>query len=229
MKHIPAAAARHFGEGAAVGLSSYERILASEGVKRGLIGPREVDRLWERHIINCAVVAHVDEGLVPEGASVIDVGSGAGLPGLTWALVRPDITVTLLEPLLRRATFLTEAIDELGVADRVTVVRARAEERHQVPLGDVVTARAVAALDKLAGWTLPLTAIGGTVIALKGTTAQQEVDAALSIILRHGGATPTIHTCGEGVCEISTTVVAIPRVAQGDVASMRETRKRPRG
>lgn len=229
VKHIPAAAALHFGEEAAVGLSAYAEILASEGVKRGLIGPREVDRLWERHVLNCAVVAHAGEELVPEGSTVIDVGSGAGLPGLTWALVRQDISVVLLEPLLRRATFLTEAVEELGLQDRVTVVRARAEEKHGLEPAQVVTARAVAPLDRLASWTLPLTRVGGSVIALKGSTAGREIDEARVALTRFGAGEPSIHSCGDGICEIPTTVVRIPRVAHGDVGSMRETRKHPRG
>jgi 16S rRNA (guanine527-N7)-methyltransferase len=153
----------------------YARLLATEGTVRGLIGPREVPRLWERHLLNSAAI----ESLVPVGARVVDVGSGAGLPGIPLALVRPDLTVTLLEPLARRVAFLTECVRRLGL-ERVTVVRGRAEEgpiRRQFGGADVVTARAVAPLDKLAGWCLPLLRPGGLLLAMKGSTAAAELAA----------------------------------------------------
>ena len=153
----------------------YARLLATEGTVRGLIGPREVTRLWERHLLNSAAI----ESLVPVGARVVDVGSGAGLPGIPLALVRPDLTVTLLEPLARRVAFLTECVRWLGL-ERVTVVRGRAEEgpiRRQLGGADVVTARAVAPLDKLAGWCLPLLRPGGLLLAMKGSTAAAELAA----------------------------------------------------
>lgn len=153
----------------------YARLLATEGTVRGLIGPREVTRLWERHLLNSAAI----ESLVPVGARVVDVGSGAGLPGIPLALVRPDLTVTLLEPLARRVAFLTECVRRLGL-ERVTVVRGRAEEgpiRRQLGGADVVTARAVAPLDKLAGWCLPLLRPGGVLLAMKGSTAAAELAA----------------------------------------------------
>ena len=158
---------------AAVG---YAGLLATEGTVRGLIGPREVTRLWERHLLNSAAIA----SLVPAGARVVDVGSGAGLPGIPLALARPDLTVTLLEPLARRVAFLAECIDRLGLV-RVTVVRGRAEEapvRRELGGADVVTARAVAPLDKLAGWCLPLLRAGGLLLAMKGSTAAEELAAA---------------------------------------------------
>ena len=157
----------------------YVRLLATEGAVRGLIGPREVPRLWDRHLLNSAAIA----SLVPPGARVVDVGSGAGLPGIPLALVRPDLTITLLEPLARRVTFLTECVDRLGL-DRVTVVRGRAEEgpvRRELGGADVVTARAVAPLDKLAGWCLPLLRPGGRLLAMKGSTAAEELAAAGSL------------------------------------------------
>ena len=157
----------------------YARLLATEGAVRGLIGPREVPRLWDRHLLNSAAIAP----LVPPGARVVDVGSGAGLPGIPLALVRPDLTITLLEPLARRVTFLAECVDRLGL-DRVTVVRGRAEEgpvRRELGGADVVTARAVAPLDKLAGWCLPLLRPGGRLLAMKGSTAAEELAAAGSL------------------------------------------------
>jgi len=190
-------------------LQSYAEFLAGAGVERGLLGPREVPRLWDRHLLNCAVVAP----LVPQGAHVIDVGSGAGLPGLVWAIVRPDITLTCLESLQRRATYLDEAIAALGLGDRVAVVRARAEDvaRGRAIEGslraDVVTARAVAALDKLAGWTVPLLTPGGELLAVKGQSATEEVESARAILDRLGIKSIEIVQCGVGIVDPPTTVV----------------------
>jgi 16S rRNA (guanine527-N7)-methyltransferase len=148
----------------------YVEFLATTGVEWGLIGPRETDRLWERHVFNSAALAD----LVPADVRVVDVGSGAGLPGIPLALRRPDLHVTLLEPLLRRATFLTQTVDALGLGDRVEVVRSRAEDHHGTY--DVVTSRALAPLPRLLGWCLPLTRRSGAVLALKGRSAQEELD-----------------------------------------------------
>ena len=170
----PATAEQVFG--AALPLAErYVAWLASDGVTRGLIGPREVPRLWERHLLNSAVV----EELVPSEATVADVGSGAGLPGLVLALVRPDLQVTLIEPLLRRATFLTEAVDLLGTAN-VEVVRSRAEELRGRRFA-VVTARAVAPLTRLAGWCAPLIEPAGWMLALKGDRAEEELAEAAAV------------------------------------------------
>ena len=190
-------------------LQVYAEFLASAGVERGLLGPREVPRLWDRHLLNCAVVAP----LVSPGAHVIDVGSGAGLPGLVWAIVRPDITLTCLESLQRRATYLEEAVAALDLADRVSVVRARAEDvvrgraSESSLRGDVVTARAVASLDKLAGLTVPLLKPGGELLALKGQSAAEEVEAASAVLERLGIDSVEIVLCGEGVVDPPTTVV----------------------
>jgi 16S rRNA (guanine527-N7)-methyltransferase len=153
-------------------ISTYVDILTSTAVEWGLIGPREADRVWDRHILNCAALS----SLIANGSSVADVGSGAGLPGIPLALLRPDLRITLIEPLLRRSTFLTETIEKLAIADRVQVVRARAEDHHQSY--DVVVARAVAPLDRLIGWCNPLRASGGIILALKGQSAADEVTAA---------------------------------------------------
>ena len=189
--------------GVRLGLAErYADLLATVAVERGLIGPREVPRLWERHLMNCVVVVP----RVPTGATVADVGSGAGLPGLVWAIARPDLEVTLIEPLLRRTVFLEEAIETLGL-DRVTVRRARAEEVADTY--DVVTARAVAPLERLAGWCLPLVRPGGVLLALKGRTAQDEVTSS-SEALHNLGATDIV-VSSYGDLQVPTTVVEVAR------------------
>jgi len=153
-------------------INRYVDILGSTGVEWGLLGPRETDRLWDRHILNSAALS----GLIARGSSVVDVGSGAGLPGIPLALLRPDLRVTLLEPLLRRATFLTQTVEELRIANRAKVIRSRAEDHHGNY--DVVTSRAVAPLDRLVGWCNPLRARRGMILALKGSSVADEVAAA---------------------------------------------------
>lgn len=195
---------------AADGLSRYAAVLAGAGVERGLLGPREAQRVWSRHVANSAVL----EELVPAGVRVVDVGSGAGLPGIPLALVRPDLGVLLLEPLLRRATFLTAVVAQLGLADRVEVRRTRAEDVSG-PVADIVTARAVAPLERLAGWVLPLVPVGGILLALKGSTAGDEVAAATPALRRLGGGEPAVVQCGVGVVDPPTTVVRVPRTGEG--------------
>ncbi|MFT8395018.1 MAG: 16S rRNA (guanine(527)-N(7))-methyltransferase RsmG [Propionibacterium sp.] len=150
-------------------MNRYVDILTSRGIDWGLIGPREAGKMWSRHILNCAGLV----SLIPEGSTVADIGSGAGLPGLVVAILRPDLTVTLLESLLRRADFLSETIEELGLSYRVRVIRGRAEEHDEYY--DVVTARAVARLKKLLGWAAPLMDERGQLLALKGRSAEAEV------------------------------------------------------
>lgn len=188
---------------------TFAELLATDGVVRGLIGPREAPRIWDRHLLNCAAVAE----LIPEDASVVDVGSGAGLPGLVLAVARPDLTMVLVEPLARRTAFLSEVVTRLGLDQSVTVVRGRAEELvgDQLAPSDVVTARAVAPLDRLAGWCLPLTAVGGRVLALKGSSAPAEVAEHQSAIDRLGGGAAVIRQCGVDLIEPPTTVVEIVR------------------
>lgn len=166
-----------FGAGAEA-IQRYVDILASRGIDWGLLGPREGERVWDRHVLNSVAVAD----LVPPGASVLDVGSGAGLPGIPLAVLRPDLRVVLLESLLRRVSFLELAVEELGLGDRVSVLRGRAEE-HRLTY-EVVTCRAVAPLPRLLDWCVPLVAGGGRVLALKGATAAQEVREAGSALRR---------------------------------------------
>ncbi|MBJ6626325.1 16S rRNA (guanine(527)-N(7))-methyltransferase RsmG [Streptomyces sp. I4(2020)] len=183
----------------------YADLLAEAGVQRGLIGPREVPRLWERHLLNCAVLSEV----VPEGVTVCDVGSGAGLPGIPLALVREDLKITLLEPLLRRTNFLTEVVELLGL-DHVTVVRGRAEEvMGKLPPVHVVTARAVAPLDRLATWGIPLLRPYGEMLALKGDAAEEELKSAATALTKLGAATTSIVHVGEGVVDPPSTVVRV--------------------
>jgi 16S rRNA (guanine527-N7)-methyltransferase len=144
------------------------------------------------------------------GSSVADVGSGAGLPGLVWGIARPDISVVLIEPLLRRATFLTEAVEDLGLSGRVRVIRGRAEEITTAPGWtpvDVVTARAVAPLEKLLGWTVPLLTSGGRLALLKGSSAADEIAAAASAATAIGVLDLGITICGAPWVEPATTVV----------------------
>ncbi len=188
-------------------LTAYATLLATTGVERGLLGPREPARLWARHLANSAVV----EELVPQAATVVDVGSGAGLPGIPLALVRPDLRVVLVEPLLRRSVFLTGAVALLGLGDRVEVRRARAEDLGTRPLGGVVTARAVAPLERLVAWALPLAEPSGVMLALKGASAAQELPAAAEALARLGAGTPEIMQCGRGVVDPPTTVVRVAR------------------
>ncbi|MEV6634486.1 16S rRNA (guanine(527)-N(7))-methyltransferase RsmG [Actinoplanes sp. NPDC051470] len=184
----------------------YASLLVTEGVTRGLIGPREAPRIWERHLDNCAVMSEK----IGIGASVVDVGSGAGLPGIVLAVVRPDLRITLVEPLARRTAFLSEAVTHLGLTSTVTVVRGRAEEVRLDP-ADVVTARAVAPLDRLVRWCLPLAAVGGRVLALKGSTAAEEATSHAAEVARLGGSAPVVLRCGVGVIEPPTTVVEVVR------------------
>ncbi len=193
--------------------AAYAELLATDGVVRGLIGPREAPRIWDRHLLNCAAVAE----RIPSGATVLDVGSGAGLPGLVLAIARPDLTVTLIEPLARRTSFLIEVVERLGLAKSVRVFRGRADEAAsgssgRDPIsGDVVTARAVAPLDRLAGWSLPLAVRGGRLLALKGSSAAAEVEEHAEVVARLGGGEPTVRLCGVGVIDPPTTVVEIVR------------------
>jgi 16S rRNA (guanine527-N7)-methyltransferase len=167
-------------------IERYAQWLADQGVVRGLLGPREVNRIWDRHIINSALVSE----FIPPGATVADLGSGAGLPGIPLALARPDVSVTLVEPLLRRMTFLTEVLADLqSLATeplKIELVRGRAEELHGKATFDVVTARALAPLGRLVGWAAPLLGSGGQLVALKGSSAGEEIEQAASVLAKAG-------------------------------------------
>lgn len=182
----------------------FASLVATEGVVRGLVGPREAPRLWERHLLNCAVLGEA----VPSGATVCDLGSGAGLPGVVLAIARPDVRVTLVEPLLRRATFLEEVVHDLGL-DAVQVVRARAEDLHGAGGYDVVTSRALAPLGRLLRWSMPLVGPTGSLLAMKGSSAYEEIRAAARDLRRLRCAPPDVLTLGTGVVDPPTTVVRV--------------------
>ena len=182
----------------------YARLLAGPGVTRGLIGPREVPRLWERHLLNSAAIAE----LIPHPCSLIDLGSGAGLPGIVLALLLPDVSVTLLEPMLRRVTFLSECVHALDLAN-AQVCRGRAEDLAGQLSADVVTARAVAPLDRLAGLALGLVRPGGTVLAIKGTGARREVAAARRVLRDLGVRSVDVVRAGDGKVDPAATVVRL--------------------
>ncbi len=191
----------------------YAALLATEGVVRGLIGPREAPRLWDRHLLNCAVLGE----LLPEDATVCDIGSGAGLPGLVLAVARPDLTITLVEPLLRRTTFLTEVVEQLELAN-VEVVRARADALHGARRFEVVTSRAVAPLERLLGWSMPLVAPEGALVAMKGSSVGEEIGQAAPVLRRLGCAVPTLHTLGAQVLSSPTTAVRVAWADPGRVS-----------
>jgi 16S rRNA (guanine527-N7)-methyltransferase len=182
------------GPGSIPGLERFAGWLAGPAVERGLIGPSEVERIWSRHIVNCALLAP----LLPADASVCDLGSGAGLPGVVLGILRPDATVVLLEPLLRRSQFLQEVLDDLGL-DGVAVVRARAEQyARSSPGHDAVVARAVAPLPRLLELAVPLLRPGGAVLALKGRRAAAELGDAAGELDRDGVVDREVLTLREG-------------------------------
>lgn len=198
--------------------NAFAELLAGPGVVRGLLGPREVPRIWDRHLLNCAVVAEV----VPPAASLVDIGSGAGLPGLVLAIVRPDLTVTLLEPLLRRTVFLEECVEALKL-DNVEVLRGRAEELAGKRVFDVASARAVAPLDRLLKWAMPLLREGGELIAMKGERAAGELAEAEAQLQASGARTAELVTVGRGKVEPPATLV---RVVAGRTPEQARRRRR---
>jgi 16S rRNA (guanine527-N7)-methyltransferase len=180
---------------------AFAQNLANDSDDLGLLGPRELDKLWSRHILNSAVVAET----VKAGDLVADVGSGAGLPGIPMAIALPEAHFVLIEPMERRSTWMLEVIQELGLAN-VEVRRARAEEVLDLKF-DIVTARAVAALDKLLKLTVPLLKPGGSLIALKGSKAVEEIEAAKKLQKKLGIASFEIQICGEKFLAEPTSVV----------------------
>ena len=187
---------------------AYAGWLADAGTVRGLIGPGEVPRLWERHLLNCAALGEA----VPVNATVCDLGSGAGLPGLVLAIARPDLHITLVEPLLRRTTFLQEVVADLDL-DGVEVIRGRADDLHGRRTFDVVTSRAVAPLERLLRWSMPLVAADGALVAMKGSSFAEEIVAAERVLADYRCGRPEPHHLGAGLGSPTTLVV---RVAWAD-------------
>ncbi|MFQ6396948.1 16S rRNA (guanine(527)-N(7))-methyltransferase RsmG [Nocardia sp. KC 131] len=220
----PAIAATVFGDRLDLA-RRYCDALAAAGVERGLIGPREVPRLWDRHILNCAVLGE----LIAEGATVVDIGSGAGLPGIPLAIARPDLRITLVEPLLRRTIFLSEFIESAGLD--ITVVRGRAEQSgvmKEAGGADVVTSRAVAPLAKLAQWSLPLLRDHGRMLALKGMSAVEELERDAAALARAGAGNATVVECGTGIVSTPTLVISaerLPRTERSPRRAARQARK----
>jgi 16S rRNA (guanine527-N7)-methyltransferase len=186
----------------------YAQILAGAAVERGLLGPREVDRLWDRHILNSVAIAE----LLQSDEGIADIGSGAGLPGIPLALARPDLRLTLIEPLLRRSEFLREVVDDLGVD--ITIVRGRAEDRsiqRQVGEMDAVVSRAVASLDKLTKWSMPLLRLDGRMVAMKGERAEEEIQQHRRVMASLGAVDVRVMRCGADFLDPAATAVVARR------------------
>lgn len=182
----------------------FTAILTASGVSHGLIGPREVPRLWERHVLNCAVI----HPAIPVGTMVIDVGSGAGLPGLALAIARPDLDLQLVEPMLRRTNWLAMAVADLELTN-VSVHRGRAEQLWGTLSAPVVTARAVAPLRELATWCLPLLSPGGSLLAIRGARVVDELAADRAVLRRLGAVEEVIESFGRDVLDPPTTVLRV--------------------
>lgn len=185
----------------------YVTHLCTTGISHGLLGPREVPRMWGRHVLNCAVLGPE----LPAGATVADVGSGAGLPGVALALVREDVEFILIEPMERRVEWLDTVVKALGLSN-VRVIRARAEDVTDEVMADVVTARAVSALKRLIPLTVPLVDDGGELMLLKGRSAESEIQAADKAVKRFGLSAPRIQLLGEELLEEPTTIVRVSRL-----------------
>lgn len=223
----PAAVGELFGDRAELA-RRYVASLAADGVLRGLIGPRETGRLWSRHVLNSVVAAP----LLPVGGSVVDVGSGAGLPGIPLAIARPDCTLILVEPLLRRTVYLAEIVAALGLSN-VRVLRGRAEGvigtlgEGAKDGADVVTSRAVAPLGKLARWSVPLLRVGGKFLPLKGSSAAEEISRDAAELTALGLGAAEVVEVGGGVVDPVTYVVhaELLRRSRPAVSRLGPTRK----
>jgi 16S rRNA (guanine527-N7)-methyltransferase len=205
----PPAAVDVFGA-ALDGAIRYAELLATAGVDRGLIGPRETDRLWDRHLLNCAVLAEA----IPSGVTVVDVGSGAGLPGVPLALARPDLRVVFLEPMERRCVFLREVIDTLGAAERMSVLRGRAPDVGKGADGlrwDIAVARAVAPLERLGGMLLPVVRSGGVMLAMRGSRVDEELAEARDGLHSQGWREMQVLLCGKDRLSEPTRLVSAVR------------------
>jgi 16S rRNA (guanine527-N7)-methyltransferase len=204
----------------------YAQILAGAGVERGLLGPREIGRLWDRHILNSAAIAE----LFDSNDRIADIGSGAGLPGIPLALARPDLRLTLIEPLLRRSEFLREVVDDLGL--EITIARGRAEDRsvrQQVGEMDAVVSRAVASLDKLTKWSLPLLRPDGRMVAIKGERAEEEIREHRRVMASLGAVDVRVKRCGADYLDPPVTAVVARRESTDRVANRSRRTGRRKG
>lgn len=218
----PAQALGIFGDRLALA-EQFVAILADTGIAHGLIGPREAPRLWDRHVLNCAVAHRAIAGS-PAGTQqqVADVGSGAGLPGLALAIARPDLEIHLIEPLTRRTGWLSGTIATLGI-DNAIVHTARAEsmwDRLSVPY---VTARAVSGIVQLAAWTLPLLAPGGSLLALKGSRAESELATNQAALRQMGVVDSSVEILGQELADPTTII----RLTIGSSVDRRRFAKQP--
>lgn len=199
----PAEARTVFGDRLEVA-EHYVQLLATTGIDHGLIGPREAPRLWDRHVLGSGVLAP----MLGPSSTLADIGSGAGLPGLVLALARPDVRVTLVEPLHRRVVWLEDTVAELAL-DNVLLHEGRAESLWGQQVYDAVTARAVARIGVLAGWCLPLVAPGGRLLAIKGRSISEELEEDAAEVARVGGVSPRVELVGAGTLEPPATVAVI--------------------
>ncbi|WP_255313894.1 16S rRNA (guanine(527)-N(7))-methyltransferase RsmG [Trueperella pecoris] len=207
VEEAPAGGAEHFGEEAWAKLTGFARMLVDEGELRGLIGPRELERLWSRHILNSTAVAE----FLPESGTVADVGSGAGFPGIVLAILRPDLRFDLIETMERRTQWLEDVEDVLGLQN-VRVVRSRAEDLPAEYKVEATTARAVAALKKLLPWTLPLLVPGGKLVALKGGRAEQEIFEAEKQLMKYGAQSAYTHDVDVWGTDEGTRIVEVVKI-----------------
>jgi len=204
----------------------YAELLAGTGVEWGLLGPREIDRLWDRHLLNCGAVAE----LLEPGERVADIGSGAGLPGLALVIAKPGLDVVLVESMLRRSEFLRMAVTELGLD--VDVVRGRAEDaavRQSIGGCDAVVSRAVAPLDKLTRWSMALLRPGGRMLAIKGERAPDELREYRRVMISLGAADARVVECGVKYLSPPTTVVVARRAEPVPVRNVRRRRSTREG
>jgi 16S rRNA (guanine527-N7)-methyltransferase len=203
----------------------YAQLLTTAGVERGVVGPAEAERIWDRHLLNCAVVAR----LIPSRASLVDLGSGAGLPGIVLAMLLPGAKVALVEALARRVDFLVECVAQLGLTN-VQVVRGRAEDLAGELVADVVCSRAVAPLDKLAGLSIGLARPGGRVLAIKGASADAELARARPVLARLGVTDARVSQVGSADGSVTATVVMFTAPdRRGGGAATRQVSGRPEG
>ena len=201
----PAGTEEYFGAAYPVAVR-YAEHLATTGIEWGLIGPREIDRLWTRHILNCAVVAE----FIGDTDVVGDVGSGAGLPGIPIALLRPEAQIVLIEPMERRVEWLTMVVEDLGL-DNVRIVRARVEDLVDEEMFTVVTARAVKAMTTLIEWTHEVMGPEGRILALKGASVEAELGKTKKLLKRYRLTQPKIHIVDGGILEVPSRVVEIAK------------------